>query len=181
LAFIKGITADMYFGTRQPEALGDLNDLALEQPSALREEEGTAGLNELLTVYGNGKINLNTALPGVLRALPFLSETAVGEILSRQKPRARNFTTVADIETNDAFSLTDKIVLLQVAKFNSNHFQLQVRSRPEGMSSLCEYTAIVERDGPAVRVLNWQRTLPRARSNDFYEAVDPGRSMGSVD
>ena len=180
LAFIKGITADMYFGTRQPEALDDLNDLALEQPNALREEESTAGLNELLTVYGNGKINLNTALPDVLRALPFLSETAVGEILSRQKPRARKFATAADIETNDAFSLTDKIVLLQVAKFNSNHFQLQVRSRSEGMSSICEYTAIIERDGPAVRVLNWQRKLPRARSNDFYETVDPGRSMGPM-
>jgi len=161
LAFVKGIIAEFYFGTRQAKPLKNLNDLALEQDRTTREEGGSTGLSELLTVYGDGKINLNTALPGVLKALPFLSEAAVDEILSRQQPSARKFTTLEDIEASDTFSMTDKIVLLQVGKFNSSLFRLQVRIQLDGMSSVCEYAAILERDEKAVRILSWQRKLPR--------------------
>ena len=173
LAFVKGITAEIYFGTRQAEPLEDLSDLALEQDRTAEEEQGSVGLSELLTIYGDGKINLNTALPGVLKALPFLSEAAVDEILSKQQPSARKFTTLEDIETNDTFSTTDKIVLLQVAKFNSSLFQLQVRIQLERMSSICEYAAIIERDETEVRILNWQRKLPH-RSGNQDGATDPG-------
>jgi type II secretory pathway component PulK len=179
LVFVKGITADLYFGTRQATPLEDLNDLALERIRVTEDEEGFVGLCELLTVYGDGKINLNTALPDVLRAVPFLSETAVDEILSRQQPRARKFTTVEDIQSNATFSVMDKIVLLQVGKFNSSHFQLQIKGRLEEASPICEYVAILQRDGTAVRVLNWQRKLPRGRS-DHDGAADPGRSVESV-
>jgi type II secretory pathway component PulK len=176
LAFVKGITAEIYFGTRQTEPLEDLKDLALEQDRTTEEEEGSVGLSELLTVYGDGKINLNTALPGVLKALPFLSEAAVDEILSKQRPNARKFTTLEDIEANDTFSATDKIVLLQVAKFNSSLFRLQVRIQLERMSSICEYAAILERDGTEVRVLSWQRKLPHRRDNQD-RAMDSGQSV----
>lgn len=165
MAFVKGIVADLYFGTRKAESLENLNVLALEGDHRIKEEEGTAGLSELLTVYGDGKINLNTALPSVLHALPFLSEAAIGEILSRQQPNARKFTTLEDIKANDTFSTTDKIVLLQVAKFNSSFFKLQIRIQLERMSSICEYTAILERDETEVRVLSWQQKLPYRSSN----------------
>ncbi|MCP4613238.1 MAG: general secretion pathway protein GspK [Planctomycetes bacterium] len=165
LAFIKGITAEIYFGTQQTEPLEDLKDLALEQDRKTEEEEGAAGLSELLTIYGDGKINLNTAHPCVLKALPFLSEAAVDEILSKQQPNARKFTTLEDIETNDTFSTTDKIVLLQVAKFNSSFFQLQIKIQLERMSSIFEYTAFLERDETEVRVLSWQQKLPYRSSN----------------
>lgn len=172
LAFIKGITADLYFGTRQPELSEDFNDPVLEQTYATEGQEGPAGLGELLTVYGDGKINLNTALPGVLRAIPFLSEAAINEILARQRPRARKFTTAEDIQTNGTFNPTEKIVLLQVGKFNSSHFRLRIRSQLAGIPTVCEYAAILDRDGAAVRVVNWQRELPRAEGPDLYGAAD---------
>ncbi len=165
LAFVKGITAEIYFGTQQAEPLEDLNDLALEQDRTAEEEEGSVGLSELLTIYGDGKINLNTALPCVLKALPFLSEVAIDEILSRQQPNASKFTTLEDIKTNDTFSITDKIVLLRVAKFNSNFFKLQIRIQLERMPSICEYTAILERNETEVRILSWQQKLPYRSSN----------------
>jgi general secretion pathway protein K len=165
LAFVKGITAEIYFGTQQTEPLENLNNLALEQDRTTKEEEGSVGLSELLTIYGDGKINLNTAHPGVLKALPFLSEAAIDEILSRQQPNAGKFTTLDDIKANDTFSTTDKIVLLQVAKFNSSFFKLQIRIQLERMSSICEYIAILERDETEVRVLSWQQKLPYRSSN----------------
>jgi type II secretory pathway component PulK len=165
LAFVKGITTEIYFGTQQTEQLENLNDLALEHYRTIKDEEGSVGLSELLTTYGDGNINLNTAHPNVLKALPFLSEVAIDEILSRQQPNAKKFTTMVDIKANDAFSTTDKIVLLQVAKFNTAFFKLQIRIQLERISSICEYTAILERDGTEVRILNWQQKLPYKSSN----------------
>ncbi len=173
LAFIKGITPDLYFGTGPREPVEDLNDPAPERTRATAEE-GTPGLCEMLTVYGDGKINLNTAPAAVLKTLPFLSEPAVNEILARQQPRARKFTTLEDIRGNEVFNLTDKIVLLQVGKFNSHHFRLQVRIRPEKTSSVCEYAVILERKKGAVRPLRWQRCLPAAESAGLYEPAEPG-------
>ncbi|MHC4166321.1 MAG: type II secretion system minor pseudopilin [Planctomycetota bacterium] len=179
LVLVKGIIPECYFGTRQTVPLEDLSDLALEQDRTTEEEEGSVGLSELLTIYGDGKINLNTAQPGVLKALPFLSEAAVDEILSRQQPSARKFTTLQDIQANDTFSVTDKIVLQQVAKFNSSFFRIQVRIQLESMSSICEYAAILERDETEVRVLSWQRKLPH-RSGNQDGAADPGQTAESV-
>jgi DNA uptake protein ComE-like DNA-binding protein len=176
LLFVKGITAEIYFGTRQAESPGALSDMTMEQNHTV-EEEGTVGLRELLTVYGDGKINLNTVLPDVLKILPFLSDAAIDEILSRQKLNARKFTSLEDIKTDDTFDTTDKIVLLQVAKFNSNFFRLQIRIQLERTSSIREYTAILERDETEVRVLSWQRKLPRRSDNqnvatDSFETAD---------
>jgi type II secretory pathway component PulK len=180
LAFVKGITGELYFGARPAEPLEALDDLALGQAGATGDEDGAAGLSELLTVYGDDRINLNTAPAGVLKAVPFLSEAAVDEILRRQQPRTRKFTTIEDIQTNDTFSLMDKTVLLQVSKFNSSYFQFRVKIQLEGVSSVCEYAAILERDGTAVRVLSWQRKLPR-HSGAQDGAVDPGRGAGLLD
>ncbi|HKJ64426.1 MAG TPA: type II secretion system minor pseudopilin GspK [Desulfopila sp.] len=60
LLLIRGITADLYYGT-----------------------EESAGLRELLTVHGDdSKININTAPPAIIRALsPALNEELVEELL----------------------------------------------------------------------------------------------------
>ncbi len=176
LVCIKGITADHYVGTRQEEPPDDLNDLTWEQVHAGDAEPGSVGLSELLTIYGDDRINLNTAPPTVLTAIPFLSDAAIDEILSRQQPKARKFTTLEDIRTNDTFTPADKTVLLKLARFNSSHFQLRVRIRREGTSSLHGYTAILERDGKAVRVLNWQCELPRVQRDGLHGAATTGRS-----
>ena len=180
LTFIKGITPEIYFGTRQAKPLEDLSNMSQEQDHMV-EEEGTVGLSELLTVYGDGKINLNTALPDVLKALPFLSEGAINEILSRQQPNAKKFTSLEDIKTNDTFNTMDKVVLQQVAKFNSSLFQLQIRIQLDTrVPSICEYTAILERNGMGVRILNWQRKLPQ-RSGNQDVATDYVQTTEFVD
>ena len=174
LVYIKGITTDLYVGASQQEPLDDLNDLALEQVHSADTEQDSVGLSELLTIYGDGGINLNTVLPTVLTAIPFLSDAAIQEILSRQQSKAKKFTTREDIQSNDTFSLADKIALLQVARFDSSHFRLRVEIHREGASSMHVYTAILERDGKAVRVLNWQFRLPRVHRDDVRGAATVG-------
>jgi type II secretory pathway component PulK len=165
LALVKGINAETYFGVHPTRPSEDLEDLALEQIRSTEGQENRAGLCELLTVYGDGRINLNTALPAVLKALPFLSETAIGEILARQQPRARKFTGMEDIRVSTVFTATDKIVLLQAAKCSSNHFRLDVKMQLDDMPSTCEYAAILRRDPTGVHVLSWQRMLPRGEGD----------------
>jgi general secretion pathway protein K len=180
LAFVKGITAELYYGTRSIEPLEDLNDLATEQVHATQDEEGSAPLADLLTVYGDGKINLNTASVDVLKTLPFLSQAAIDEIVSKQQPRAAKFAKAEDIQTNGVFSEMDKIILSQVGKFNSSYFGLQVKVQLGEMPSVCEYAAVLEREGTNVRVLSWQRRLPRAsRFHDGAESA--GQVVRSMD
>jgi type II secretory pathway component PulK len=174
LVFVKGITAELYFGTGKQEQSDDLSDSVTGQALAGDMGEDPVGLSELLTIYGDGRINLNTVLPTALKAIPFLSDAARNEILSRQQREGRKFTTLEDIRSNGAFTLADKTVLLQVARFNSSHFQLRVRIRLEGMSSMSEYGAILERGGRAVRVLNWQRKPPRLQGDDLHGPANPG-------
>lgn len=180
LALIKGITPQIYFGAGGQEQR-NVNDPTSEQAQTAEDGKGTIGLDELLTVYGDGKLNLNTVPLRVLQAIPFLSDAARDEILSRQQSRAKKFTTLEDIRSNPAFTLADKIVLVQVARFNSSHFQLHVRIRPQGMPSRYEYAAILERDTKAVRVLRWQRKLPYGPRDDLPEAAHPGGSGASTD
>jgi len=179
LAFVKGITTEIYFGTRSPEPLEDLNDLALEQVH-VTEDEGSIGLCELLTVHGDGKVNLNTVSAEVLKTLPFLSQAAIDEVLSRQQPRAAKFTKIEDLETDATFTLTDKIVLLQVGKFSSRHFRLEVRVRLDGMSSTCEYCAILGRDETGVYVLSWQRK-PARDGHVPDETAELGQQVGLME
>jgi type II secretory pathway component PulK len=179
LVFIKGITPALYFGTGPRAPLEDLHNPPPE-PEQEAEEKDTPGLCELLTVCGDGRINLNTAPADVWRTLPLLSETAIDEIAARQQPRARKFATLEDIRSNENFNPTDKIVLLLVGKFNSRHFLLQMRIQPAEASPVCEYEAILERDKGVVRLLRWQRRLPSTREDDLGQPVEPGLSMESL-
>lgn len=179
LTLIKGITADLYFGSGRQAPSFDHLALGHAQPTA--DEEDSAGLCELLTVYGDGRINLNTALPGVLKAIPLLSEAAVSEILLQQRVGGRTFATQDDILTNDVFSDTDEIVLLQVAKFNSSHFQLQIKARFERMNSTCEYAAVLARDEAAVSILRWQRELSHEQNGYLRGVADLHDRMRLMD
>jgi type II secretory pathway component PulK len=180
LALIKGVTDELYFGATPAESPEDWNDLALEQARATEDQQDSGGLREQLTVHGDGRINLNTARRSTLKALPFLSQAAIDEILSRQQPRARKFTSNKDIETDETFSPVDRTVLLQAGKFSSSYFQLQIRVRLAGTSAVGEYAAVLGRDGAAVRVLDWQRKLPHKNSAAAGTAA-PGPDKEGMD
>ena len=142
LLLIKGISVQIYYG------------------SSLAGEKKTIGLNNLLTVYGDGKININTVSKIVLDAIPLLSDAAVDEIVSRQTSTAEKFSSMDDIEKNDNFTVADKLTLMQIAKFNSNHFQVQIKIRNKTQNLQGEYLAIVERQDSNIKILSWQRRSP---------------------
>lgn len=155
LLLVKGISLGIYYGYNPAEGdnhLSETSEFVDDVP-----HNSVTGLCDLLTVYGEGRININTAPKQVLDVIPMLSNTAVSEIVSMQKGASRKFSSMDDILKNDNFNDADLLLLAQIAKFNSNHFQLQIKVRKKGRPFWCEYTAIIERQEQSTRVLNWQR------------------------
>ncbi len=159
LLLIKGISSQIYYGSHLDEKITRLaeTDVNTAEFTNGDSQNEPVGLYDLLTIYGDGRININTASKQVLDAIPLLSDAAVSEIISRQKSPARKFSSIADIENSDSFTTADKLLLTQLAKFNSNHFQLLISIRKKGNSFWCEYVATIERQGKNTHVLSWQR------------------------
>ncbi len=154
LLLVKGISLEIYYGYNLAEG-----DNHLSETSEFIDDvplNGPAGLCDLLTVYGDDRININTAPKQVLDAIPMLSDAAVSEIISMQKGASRKFSSMEDIEKNDNFNSADVLLLAQIAKFNSNHFQLRIKVRKKGRPFWCEYIAIIERQEENTRILSWQ-------------------------
>lgn len=142
LLLIKGVSPQIYYGSN---------------PTG---EENSLGLNNLLTIYGDGKININTASKTVLDAIPLLCDAAVDEIVLRQTSAAGKFSSMDDIEKNDNFTAADKLTLMQIAKFNSNHFQIQIKIRNKTQNLQSQYLAIIERKDSNTKILSWRRRAP---------------------
>jgi len=159
LLLIKGITPQIYYGANLDEAGNHSAEIDTESTEFAEADpqNSPVGLRDLLTVYGDGRININTVSERVLHAIPLLSDAAIAEIISRQRSASRKFGSMDDIQNNGSFTLTDKLLLMQIAKFNSNHFQLYVKVRKRGNPFWCEYVATIERQGENTQLLSWQR------------------------
>lgn len=181
LLLIKGISSKIYYGSNIEQG----GNLPLETSADFAEsaeenwQDDFVGLYDLLTVYGDGRININTASRQVLDAMPLLSDAAVSEIVSRQKRPAQKFSSIADIENSDNFNVTDKLLLTDIAKFNSNHFQLIINIRKKGNSFWCEYVATIERQGKNAHVLSWQRKSRTILKNMIFFGVNDNESVSS--
>ncbi len=181
LLFIKGISSQIYYGSNMNQGGNLLTETSADSAEFTEEnwQDNNVGLYDMMTVYGDGRININTASRQVLGAIPLLSDAAVSEIVSRQKSLARKFSSIADIENSDNFNVTDKLLLTQIAKFNSNHFQLIINIRMKGNSFWCEYVAIIERQGKNTHVLSWQRKSRTMLKNIIHFGVNDNESVSS--
>jgi type II secretory pathway component PulK len=159
LLLVKGISLEIYYGYNLEEGDNHLGETGVETSEFVDDvpQNGAPGLCDLLTVFGDGRININTASKQVLDALPLLSDSAVSEIISMQKGAPQKFSTMDDILNNDNFNAADILLLAQIAKFNSNHFQLCIKVRKRGRPFWCEYMATIERQEENTRILSWQR------------------------
>ena len=168
LLLIKGITPQVYYGSNLEGQNNymDHGNMDLSELEDVEFQNNTLGLSDLLTVYGDGRININTASSDVLYAIPMLSESAINEIISRQKSTSIKFRTIDDIESNDSFTAADRLTLKQIAKFSSNHFKLHTWVHKIPTPSWCYYIAVIERQAGNIRLLSWQRG-PRAKLKDI--------------
>ena len=181
LLLVKGISLEIYYGSNLDEGDSYLSETGTDTAEFIDEvpQNGTLGLCDLLTVYGDGRININTASKQVLDTLPILSDAAISEIISMQKGTLRKFSSMDDIQNNDNFNAADILLLAQIAKFNSNHFQLHIKVRKKERSFWCEYMATIERQEENTRILSWQRKSRTIVKDITHFIVDGDESVYS--
>jgi len=181
LLLVKGISLEIYYGYNLDEGDKHLSETGTDTAEFIDEvpQNGTPGLCDLLTVFGDGRININTAPKQVLDTLPLLSDSAVSEIISMQKSALRKFSSMDDIQNNDNFNAADILLLAQIAKFNSNHFQLHIKVRKKERPFWCEYMATIERQEENTRILSWQRKSRAIVKDITHFIVDGDESIYS--
>lgn len=172
LLLIKGLSAGLYFseGLNKDNRSRIYTNYDSSELAAADPQNGTVNLSDLLTVYGDGRININTVSRQVLEAIPLLSDSAVKEIIIIQQNASRKFSSIEDIESNDNITGADKLTLIQIARFNSDHFRLSVKVRKDARHQWCEYTAIIERYGGKIRLLRWERG-PKGYEKDVTDVL----------
>ena len=120
------------------------------------------GIRDLLTCLGEGRVNLNTAPPAVLNALP-LSDGAPAQIIAyRQYDEASSdalddhaFVSLEQVNRLQGLTETDRQILAAVSTFRSSHFRILARSthRPTGLSRLAE--VLVRKRENNLEILEW--------------------------
>lgn len=85
LLFIRAITRHRYLGkglSQKPPLDGNDKQAHLQSPFDNGDDKFNSGLVNIFTVYGDGKININTASVMILAALPGLDEEVAETILT---------------------------------------------------------------------------------------------------
>jgi general secretion pathway protein K len=113
-------------------------------------------LNDYITVYGDGKININTAAyPLLLSLSQDMDETIVGDILEYRKENV--FETPEDLKKVETVSdvLYDEIVSIITVK--SEIFRITATGSAGGFVRTIK--AVVMRDNRGIRVVYFNRSL----------------------
>lgn len=169
LLAIKGISYADYLGedlnhNRQLDASED--DGGVSMPNDDADGRLKLGWVDLLTCFGDGRINLNTAPVQVLETLP-LSDGAVDQIVGFRSFDADSsgeleehvFTSAEDIGQLQGLTDADVAVLEANSVFISTHFRIFVQSKhiTTGLDyRLCVVVGITE---AGLEVLQWQPGL----------------------
>jgi len=117
----------------------------------------------MLTCFGYGQINLNTAPGTVLLTLP-LSDGAVNQILAFRAFDENSsgllaehvFRSAVDIDQLQGLTDADREVLRQIAAYRSEHFRIIAEARQARTGLSCRLEVVVRQSDGAVEILQWR-------------------------
>jgi hypothetical protein len=135
LTFLRGVTCNSYIGEDlNRNRLLDENerDGSLRVPPDNGDNELDLGLVDLFTVYGDGRVNINTTSRTILSALPGLDEQVADIILThRAGPDGRFateddvcFTRTEDLANVEGLTGLQIELLRQYCCFDSEYFRI---------------------------------------------------------
>ena len=159
LLAVKGITAELFLGAERHASASGRSDENLGEAFA-------SGLRAMLTVQGDGAVNLNTAPEQVLAAISGISEHAAKAVADR----ARGPDGVLGTRDDDPFKNLDELstvygmteyesaVLKSTCKVTSDVFSILCRARMRAGEVTKTVRAVVVRDQESgrVRITAWR-------------------------
>ena len=129
LLLVKGITRGLFYGTK-------------ERP----------GIADYLTIYGEGKININTAHPLVLRSLSdLINQEMVEEMVAYREDEENDLKNPSWYKNVPGMS---DVSMDDLETTSSMHFKIESEGVKETMSK--RVTATVERKEGSLQVLAWK-------------------------
>ncbi|MFC1819665.1 type II secretion system minor pseudopilin GspK [Thermodesulfobacteriota bacterium] len=130
LLLIRGITRELFYGTNE-----------------------TPGISRLLTIYGNGRININTADPLVLVSLSDqIDRDMVLDMLSFREDEENDLKPgnwYRKVPGMSHISLYPDLVTT-----SSSYFKIMTKGMRDNMSEGCE--GLVQRKEGGIRILSWE-------------------------
>ena len=150
---------------RKTRPFAVVNELALLDGldrDALRaaSDDAPAGLASLLTVFGDGKVNVNTAPVAVLASLPGLDKESAQKIVDYREggDTMKSFTTVDAVQKAAGLAAGDFAALRPLLTVASRHFSITAVGRVKGRDHLeRELYQVVQRDAKGVIVLRFEQ------------------------
>ncbi len=135
LLFVRAVTRRIYLGERLNQSSlldGNGNDGQFQSSAAHGDENMDSGLVGIFTVYGNGKININTASKTILAALPGLDDQVAETILTYRSGPDGRFCTDDDgyLEKAEELANVEGLTEFQIGLleeyccFDSEHFRI---------------------------------------------------------
>ena len=163
-------------GTDDDGSRSEEGPVAFHDPAELRYLRGIdeddwfgngdePGLRELLTVFGDGRVNINTASYAVLRVLPGVGENAAGDILAYRNGDDGEAGTADDrgFSDWDAFADLTQIggdalqSLKQHCKFDSDYFKITGTATRRGgrIRASCAAVVRIPEGSGIASVVSW--------------------------
>jgi Tfp pilus assembly protein PilX len=161
---------DMKAGTqddvpfRLPEELLTLEDAEVEPEMWYGEEEGEPALRDLLTVYGDGKIDLNSAPAEVLEAIPGLDRRLAEQIAAfRAGPDAtlgtdddRKWDDFEKVRASLKVSAEKLSPIREYCKLRSEYYTIRAAASKGGSRATAKIAAVVRIGMDRFDVVSWR-------------------------
>lgn len=126
--------------------------------------DGVPGLRDLLTVWGSGRINVNTALPEVLACIPDLGDSSVGAILAYRAGTDgelytrddRGFKSMQDLSERTGIEGDPRRALDRYCMVQSAHFKIKGTATRRTGKVRAACSAFAEVVDSRAKVVAWQ-------------------------
>ncbi|MCP4682627.1 MAG: general secretion pathway protein GspK [Desulfobacterales bacterium] len=131
LLLIRGITKELYYG-----------------------KDGRPGISDYLTIYGDGKVNINTADPLVLRALSDdIDKEMADDMAAYRKGRNRDLKDPGWYQ--DVPGMNHVRIDTELISTSSSHFEIESLSSMGDMSKRVRGTVERKKDG-SLKIISWK-------------------------
>jgi hypothetical protein len=158
----RGTGDEMVF--RLPEELLAIKEMDIDTEEWYGEKADEPGIKDLLTVYGDGRIDITSAPPEVIEAIPHVTRRLADEIVTfRAGPDGtlgtdddRKWKSSGEMKTSLDLSRDELAPFEKYCKFGSDYYRVTVVARKGGTNATARISAVVRVGGDGFTIVSWR-------------------------
>jgi DNA uptake protein ComE-like DNA-binding protein len=130
------------------------DDLKKNYPEDNRNGDLDLGLKDYLTVYTDGRINLNTVSETILMSMPGMTKDVVKAIMDYRK--STPFQHLDDLKNITIISEKTFQQIAQWATIQSNWFKVAIKAKAQDSNAESHIVAVVDRSISPAKIVYWR-------------------------